>query len=186
MNPDNPRAKSVPIRAADALAGFDDPSYGDERQRSVILRAQALAFIASTHLSLVLAIGVAIAGEQLISLLVLIAGTAPSFLCLWYAGRGGVDMFALNKAVNPRRALWTNVSIGGLALLWLGATLFHTVTESSVGEALTDGFSLAETGEVWSTLAGAVVGAAAALGIIFLLYKLVAGRWQRQEPDELD
>jgi ABC-type antimicrobial peptide transport system permease subunit len=65
--------KNRPNAFADRIAGFDDPSMGDERERDIILRAYTFGAVVSTYVFFALALIFAVLGAGLWSALIVLA-----------------------------------------------------------------------------------------------------------------
>lgn len=139
---------------ADTIAGLDDPSLGDEREREVILRAYTFASVISTFVLLGLAVIFAVIGAGLWSaLLILSTGIVGGVVCA-YCHREGVD-FALTLArVRPRRMVATQLASLAFALAWLAAITFHQMTGHPLIEA---GLGvMPQSDSAWSLIVGGI------------------------------
>ena len=63
--------KNRPNAFADRIAGFDDPSMGDERERDVILRAYTFGAVVSTYVFFALTLIFAVLGAGIWTVLII-------------------------------------------------------------------------------------------------------------------
>src|SRR5699024_1975583 len=140
---------------ADRIAGFDDPSMGDEREREVILRAYTFGSIVSTYAFFALGLIFAVIGGGMWTALIVIASGASGVAISAYCKRENVD-FSLAMARTAPRRLLTAYLIGAVfAIAWVAAIVFHM----SVGHPLIDVGLGGDLGEVTSS-SSIVIGAA--------------------------
>lgn len=117
--------KNRPNEFADRLAGFNDPSMGDERERDIILRAYTFGAVVSTYVFFTLALIFTLLGAGLWSVLIVFGSMVTSIVISVYCKREGVD-FSLSMArVSPRRLVIGNIIGAVFAVLWVGAIVFH-------------------------------------------------------------
>lgn len=114
-----------PNRRADWVAGFNDPSMGDEREREVILRAYTYAMQLSLYCSLAIAVVFAAVGAGWWSAVPLVAMILPTAAAARYARREGVDLAQLTESASAKRRNWALlVSILAVAC-WAAALAYH-------------------------------------------------------------
>lgn len=124
----NSTARLRPNALADKIAGLDDPSMGDEREREVILRAYTFGSVVSTYVFFTLGILFAVIGAGFWTIpLILGAGLASSAVPA-YCKREGVDFKLVMARVSLQR-LVTSYVIGALfTVAWVFAIVFHQAT----------------------------------------------------------
>ncbi|WP_205683404.1 hypothetical protein [Brevibacterium sp. S111] len=76
---------------ADKIAGFNDPSMGDERERDVILRAYTLGAVVSTYVFFALGLIFAVLGAGVWSAFIILGSIATSSVVSGYCKRENVD-----------------------------------------------------------------------------------------------
>lgn len=144
---------------ADKIAGFNDPSMGDERERDVILRAYTLGAVVSTYVFFALGLIFAVLGAGLWSAFIILGSIVTSSAISGYCKRENVD-FAMSMArVSAKRLIVGNIAGAVFAIVWVSAIVFHM----SEGHPLIDAGMGASTtlGAATSTYAiviGATVG----------------------------
>ena len=97
--------KNRPNAFADRIAGFDDPSMGDERERDVILRAYTLGAVVSTYVFFALALIFAVFGAGMWSVLIVFGSMVTSIVISAYCQRENVDFSMSMARVSPRRLI---------------------------------------------------------------------------------
>ncbi|WP_166969577.1 hypothetical protein [Brevibacterium atlanticum] len=155
---------------ADRIAGFDDPSMGDERERDVILRAYTLGAVVSTYVFFALALIFATLGAGIWSSLIVLGSMVTSVVISAYCNRENVDFSMAMSRVSPRRLIIGNIVGAVFAIVWVGAIVFH----------MSEGYPLINAGMGATTL-GAPTSAytivfAAAFGFIAALTLMTISR----------
>ncbi|WP_181276168.1 hypothetical protein [Brevibacterium oceani] len=140
---------------ADRIAGFHDPSMGDERERDVILRAYTFGAVVSTYVFFALGLIFAILGAGMWSALIVLGSMVTSVVISAYCKRENVDFSMSMARVSPKRLIIGNIVGAVFAILWVGAVVFH----------LSEGYPLIDAG----------MGASATLGASVSAYSIVFG-----------
>ena len=156
---------------ADRIAGFNDPSMGDERERDVILRAYTLGAVVSTYVFFALALIFAVFGAGMWSVLIVFGSMVTSIVISAYCQRENVDFSMSMARVSPRRLIVGNIVGALFAIVWVGAIVFH----------ISNGYPLIDVGMGNQTMPGApsstysiVIGAA--FGFIVALTLMTISR----------
>ena len=156
---------------ADRIAGFNDPSMGDERERDVILRAYTLGAVVSTYVFFALALIFAVFGAGMWSVLIVFGSMVTSIVISAYCQRENVDFSMSMARVSPRRLIVGNIVGALFAIAWGGAIVFQ----------LSNGYPLIDVGMGNQTMPGApsstysiVIGAA--FGFIIALTLMTISR----------
>jgi hypothetical protein len=156
---------------ADRIAGFNDPSMGDERERDVILRAYTLGAVVSTYVFFALALIFAVFGAGMWSVLIVFGSMVTSIVISAYCQRENVDFSMAMARVSPRRLIVGNIVGALFAIAWVGAIVFQ----------LSKGYPLIDVGMGNQTMPGApsstysiVIGAA--FGFIIALTLMTISR----------
>ncbi|KAB1946305.1 hypothetical protein [Brevibacterium linens] len=117
--------KNRPNAFADRIAGFDDPSMGDERERDIILRAYTFGAVVSTYVFFALALVFAVLGAGMWSVLIVLGSIVTSGVISGYCKRENVDFSMAMARVSPRRLIVGNIVGAVFAIVWVGAIVFH-------------------------------------------------------------
>ena len=117
--------KNRPNAFADRIAGFDDPSMGDERERDIILRAYTFGAVVSTYVFFALALVFAVLGAGMWSVLIVFGSMVTSIAVSAYCQRENVDFSMAMARVSPRRLIVGNIVGALFAIAWLAAVVFH-------------------------------------------------------------
>ena len=117
--------KNRPNAFADRIAGIDDPSMGDERERDIILRAYTFGAVVSTYVFFALALIFAVLGAGLWSALIVLASGVSGVAISSYCRRENVDFSMAIARVSPKRLIISNIISGVFTLAWLAAVVFH-------------------------------------------------------------
>ena len=147
---------------ADRIAGFDDPSMGDEREREVILRAYTFGSIVSTYVFFALGVIFAVIGGGMWTALIVLASGVSGMAVSAYCKRENVDFSLAMARTAPRRLLISYVVGAVFAIAWVAAIVFHMTT----GHPLIDvglGSDLSGLTSSTSIAIGAAVGFAGAI-----------------------
>ena len=163
--------KNRPNAFADRIAGFDDPSMGDERERDIILRAYTFGAVVSTYVFFALALIFAVLGAGMWSVLIVFGSMVTSIAVSAYCQRENVDFSMAMARVSPRRLIVGNIVGALFAIAWVGAIVFQ----------LSNGYPLIDAGMGNRTMPGApsstysiVIGAA--FGFIIALTLMTISR----------
>lgn len=151
-----------PNDLADRIAGFDDPSMGDERERDVILRAYTLGAVVSTYVFFSLGLIFALFGAGMWSVLIVLGSMVTSIVISAYCKRENVDFSIAMARVSPRRLILGNIVGAVFAIVWVGAIVFHM----SNGYPLIDvdlGGDFSRSSSSYSIVFGAAFGFIAAI-----------------------
>ncbi|MGC2941006.1 MULTISPECIES: hypothetical protein [unclassified Brevibacterium] len=140
---------------ANRIAGFNDPSMGDERERDVILRAYTLGAVVSTYVFFALGLIFAILGAGIWSALIVLGSMVTSVVISAYCNRENVDFSMAMARVSPRRLIIGNIVGAVFAIVWVGAIFFH----------MSEGYPLIDAG----------MGASTTLGVSVSAYSIVLG-----------
>lgn len=140
---------------ADRIAGFNDPSMGDERERDVILRAYTFGAVVSTYVFFALGLLFAILGAGIWSALIVLGSMVTSIVISAYCDRENVDFSMAMARLSPRRLIIGNIVGAVFAIIWVGALVFH----------LSRGYPLIDAG----------MGASTTLGVSTSTYSIVFG-----------
>ncbi|WP_210604372.1 hypothetical protein [Brevibacterium oceani] len=142
---------------ADRIAGFNDPSMGDERERDVILRAYTFGAVVSTYAFFALALIFAVIGAGLWTVPIVLASGVTGAATAIYCRREGVDFKLVAARIAPKRLI-TSYIIGAIFTAgWLVAVIFHVTS----GHPLIDaglGSMLAVSDGGSSLIMGAAIG----------------------------
>ena len=183
----NPRARRTNA-LADRIAGFDDPSMGDERERDVILRAYTFASTLSIYVFLGLGIVFAVIGAGMWSVLIVLASGVAGSAVSSYCRRENVDFTLAMARISPRRLVVSYVVGAIFAAAWLAAIVFH----QTVGHPLID-VGLGSAAEAFSedalpVVIGGIVGFAAAVVVMSIsrFRKLRQVRAEAAAADEIE
>nr|WP_276584651.1 hypothetical protein [Brevibacterium permense] len=144
---------------AERIAGFDDPSMGDERERDVILRAYTLGAVVSTYVFFALGLIFAVLGAGMWSVLVVLGSMVTSIVVSAYCKRENVDFSMAMARVSPRRLIVGNIVGSVFAIVWVGAIVFHIskgypLIDAGMGASATFGASTS----TYSIVIGAALG----------------------------
>lgn len=175
--------QTSPTPRADAIAGFNDPSFGDEREANIMLRGTVVGMQVATYASFLAALLLAAGGAGFFSALPIFAAAAGGQTITWYCNKHGVSYWELFDRANRGRR-WTYWTIAALiTAAWIGVLAFHMLT----GSPLVSVSPLLGTDDPSGTLIGGIAGAVAGLAAVAVISKLMAGRARRREaeaPDE--
>lgn len=163
--------KNRPNAFADRIAGFDDPSMGDERERDVILRAYTLGAVVSTYVFFALALIFAVFGAGMWSVLIVFGSMVTSIVISAYCQRENVDFSMSMARVSPRRLIVGNIVGALFAIVWVGAIVVH----------ISNGYPLIDVGMGNQTMPGAPsstysIAIGAAFGFILALTIMTISR----------
>lgn len=148
---------SGPNAFADQIAGFNDPSMGDERERGIVLRAYTFGSVISTYAFFALGLVFAVFGAGMWTVLIVLASGLSSIAVSAYCKRENVDFSMVMARISPKRLLISNIVGAVFAIAWVAAIAFHMTT----GHPLLDvglGSDLSEVTSATSVVVGAAVG----------------------------
>ena len=117
-----------PNAFADRIAGINDPSMGDEREREVILRAYTFGSIISTYAFFTLGVLFAIIGGGFWTVPIILASGAMGIAVSLYCRREGVDFRMMLARVAPKRLAITYLISVPFIAVWLFAVIYHQTT----------------------------------------------------------
>lgn len=159
---------------ADSIAGITDPSMADERERDIVLRACAVAMVASVFTIQALAVLFAVIGVGLWSSIIMVATVVPTLVYSWYSKSAGLDSATTFAKISPRRSLKSTLAGIIAAALWIAAVGYHMASGSPL---LDVGISTAAPAD-GSTLSGLITGglSGALIAIIALMMFARAAR----------
>ena len=166
---------------ADRIAGFNDPSMGDERERDVILRAYTLGAVVSTYVFFALALIFAVFGAGMWSVLIVFGSMVTSIVVSAYCQRENVDFSMSMARVSPRRLIVGNIVGALFAIVWVGAIVFH----------ISNGYPLIDVGMGNQTMPGAPfstysIAIGAAFGFIVALTIMTVSRIRKIKQARAD
>lgn len=142
---------------ADRIAGLNDPSMGDERERDVILRAYMFGSVVSSYLFFTLGVLFAVIGAGFWTLPLTVGAGVMSIAVSGYCKREGVDFALATARATPKRLVVSYFTSAGLAIVWVVAMVYHQSTGRPLVEAgLGSTFGSSDGGT--SIIIGAAVG----------------------------
>lgn len=153
---------------ADRIAGFDDPSMGDERERDIILRAYTLSAVLSTFMFFALGILFAAIGAGYWSALLMLSPLVGTLAISGYCKRAGIDLALSVANIRPIRLTVSYIITICLALAWLFAMAFHQVN----GHPLFPvglGSTMGNSDSPGASMFGGIIGMAAVIAISTIL-----------------
>lgn len=150
-----------PNELANRIAGLNDPSMGDERERDVILRAYMFGSVISMYVFLGLSVLFAVIGAGLWTLPLVLGSGLMSFVVSGYCKREGVDFSLATARAAPRRLVITQIVTGVIAFAWVFAVGFHQTAGHPLIEAGLGTVISSASGS--SIMIGGVIGAVAAI-----------------------
>lgn len=166
-----------PNNFADKLAGLDDPSMGDERERQVLLRAYTYAMLLGLYCSLLTTVVFAAVGAGWWSSLPLLAVIVPAGAAGRYARREGVDLTGLTDRASGKRRGWALlVSLFAVAC-WAAALVYHQMVGHPV---LPVSFGSFGGDQSPSSSIGLIVGAAVGVAAGLVVQRVLTGRYRRR------
>lgn len=164
---------------ADRIAGFNDPSMGDERERDVILRAYTFGAVVSTYVFFALGLLFAVIGAGLWTVPIVLATGVMGAATATYCRREGVDFTLVSARVAPKRLI-TSYIIGTIFTLgWLFAVIFHQTTgHPLVNARLGSMFGVSDGGS------SMIIGAAVGIVVVIALNTITRSRKIKQARAE--
>lgn len=156
--------KKQPNALADRIAGLDDPSMGDERERDVILRAYMFGSVVSIFAFLGLSLLFAVIGAGLWTIPLILGSSLLTFAVSGYCKRAGVDFALATARAAPRRLVLTQIVMAVVAFAWVFAVGFqqstgHPLVEAGLGTTISSASGS-------SIMIGGVFGAVAAIAVV--------------------
>lgn len=175
---------NVVDQAAEKLVNIDNANHADERERSVHMEAQAFGMQLSGLTCWVGALVLAIFGQILTPLVLIILPVIPALGAQWYGRRRGVDHYRLvARGPAVKTLTWT-----GLYGLLLFTTCLAMVHRAYYGEGLLDYTVTVEVSEELQEPMAVVaifgLGLGALVGVLWM--GLIVRHQRRQEQKELD
>jgi|GEM_PF-1995516 len=168
----------------DAIAGVRKCDVGDEREKEVVLRGNAVALSLGVVLQLILACALALTGLWTIGFIVVILAGLQGWVSILYAAVSGVNTAALAQRGGLRRRAFSFVLFIVVTVVFLGARIYqlrvgHAVFQiDSVAPVSTD------SDEGWGIVVGAVCGVIIVLVGFAVAAKREAARNASQIDDE--
>lgn len=160
----NTNGRQTPNALANRIAGLNDPSMGDERERDVILRAYMFGSIISMYAFLAIAVLFAVIGAGLWTLPLVFGSAALGFTVSGYCRREGVDFALAAARAAPRRLVISQLTSAIAAVAWLFAVGFHQTTGHPLVEAGLGSTITSASGG--SLMIGGVIGMVGAIAAI--------------------
>ncbi|WP_169251241.1 hypothetical protein [Brevibacterium sp. 'Marine'] len=179
--------KNRPNAFADRIAGINDPSMGDERERDVILRAYTFGSIISTYAFFALGVLFAVIGGGLWTVPIILASGAMGVAVALYCRREGVDFrMRLARVASKRLTISYLISVPFIAV-WLFAIIYHQTTGHPLINAGL-GTMFGDPGGGSSMIIGAACGVLAVIvvNMITRRRKIKQARAEAAAADEID
>lgn len=175
-----------PNALADRIAGINDPSMGDERERDVILRAYMFGSVLTIYVFLALAVLFAVIGAGFWTLPLLLGSGVLSVAAASYCKRENVDFDLATALSSPRRLIISYVTCGAFALAWVFAIGFHQITGHPLVPAGLG--SIVDSANGSSLVIGGIVGMVIAIAAMTITRqrKLKRARLQAARAAELE
>lgn len=174
---------------ADRIAGFHDPSMGDERERDVILRAYTLGAVVSTYVFFALGLIFAILGAGVWSAFIVLGSMVTSAVISTYCKRENVDFSMSMARVSPKRLITGNIVGAVFAIVWVGAIAFHMsqgypLIDAGMGSNMTLGASTS----AYSIVLGAALGFIVTITMMTIsrVRKIKQARAEAAAADEIE
>lgn len=176
-------------RGAQRLVDSDGADHGDERERAIVLEAQAFGMHLMALVSWLGALLLAVVGQVGAPIALILAPLIPALGSLWYSRRRGVDSYALMARASLSRTLgWT--AFYAVVLFATIAALIHrlffgdgllpvSLSVEIVGEDLQRAAAI-------SALSGAGIGVLVSMAWTSLIVCRRRRRAKRAEALELD
>lgn len=158
----NTRKSAKPNALANRIAGLNDPSMGDERERDVILRAYTFGAVISTYTFFALGLLFAVIGAGMWTALLILGSGALGVAVASYCKREGVDYTMATARVAPKRLIGSFIIGAVFSAAWLAAIVYHQTT----GHPLIDAGLGATFGDSTGGSSLIIGAAAGALGTI--------------------
>lgn len=176
-----------PNALADRIAGINDPSMGDERERDVILRAYTFGSVISTYILFALGVLFAAIGGGLWTVLIVLGAGVISAAVSSYCKREGVDFKMAVARANPKRLVISQLIGAVFTIAWIGALAYHEASGHPLIDAgLGSTFGGSSGGS--SIIIGAAVGFIVATTIVIVTRqrKLKQARFEAARAAEIE
>ena len=175
-----------PNALADGIAGFNDPSMGDERERDVILRAYTFGAVVSIYVFYILGLLFAVIGAGLWTVPLILGTGVIGVAVSSYCKREGIDFALATARVAPKRLALSQIISAAIAILWLLAIVYH----QTAGHPLIDvglGSNIANSDST-SLFVGGATGALIAIIVITVArqYKLKQARHEAARAADIE
>lgn len=167
-------------KLAEAVVRPDSPAYGDERERAVVTEASTFGMQVGTYLCFAGALITALFGNILAPVVLIVAGTVPSYSMIWYAKRRGVDAHALAARASVR-SVGVALTLVAISLVGSAAAIAFTIWQ---GEGILPGLPFA--GIELSPYVGVGMAVGAVLGLILAVRGVAKDRRKALEPESAD
>lgn len=131
-------SRTVLDRMADRLMDLDGGAYGDERERAVLMEANAFGLTIGIFAALAAALGLAVVGQLLAPLLFVLLAILPATAAGWYAGRRQVDATEVAERSGARSTPVLTVAIGVVVVLTFAAMAVTVFTGDPLIAAAVD------------------------------------------------
>lgn len=181
-------------RLGDRFLDLDSPTYGDERERAIVLAASSLGFSVGLVALMAFTILLALTGLPTVGFALWILAVLISLTMTGYAKAKGVDIQALGSRGSGRLTTWATIASFGTVLVWVLATYYWVTNGHGVlpvnwsPDLSTPAGSGDQRGWLRSMLVGAVGG-----GLVGTVWMLIdnarrrkAARAQLEESDRRD
>lgn len=176
----NTRKSAKPNALANRIAGLNDPSMGDERERDVILRAYTFGSVISIYVFFALGVLFAVIGGGLFwTALIFLGSGAVGVAASIYCKREGVDFKMVGARVNPKRLVISQFIGAAFAIAWVVAIAYH----ESTGHPLIDVGLGTSFG---SSSGGSSIVIGAASGFITVIVVLIISRQRKLKQARLE
>lgn len=117
-----------PNEFANRIAGLNDPSMGDERERDVILRAYTFGSVVAIYVFFVLGLLFAVIGAGLWTVPLVLGSGVISLAVSTYCKREGIDFASATARVAPKRLVLSQIIGAVFTIAWVIAIVFHQTT----------------------------------------------------------
>ena len=184
MSTQDPSGRTGFAAVADRLAGLTDPSMGDEREQSIILRAGTVAMTVSIFTIQLLGLFLAVIGAGMWSGVVVFAAVIPGLVYTWYCRSAGLDTDVAYARVAPRRRVVSIASGIALAIAWIGAVSFHMIQGTPLIPVGLGSVEVGDTSTASGLLVGGLVGGAA--GVFVTLVRSRSGARRASQDQDLE
>ena len=115
-------------RAVDRMMDLDSPTYGDERERSVLMAAATFGMTLGMLTCLLAAVVSAVLGAMLLPVVALVLMGVPSWATVYYARRRGVAVDELADRGSAGQKAWSIAIVFGGAVITLAAMAYTVFT----------------------------------------------------------
>lgn len=176
--------------AVDRMMDLDSPTYGDERERSILMAAATFGMTLGMLACLLVAVVSAVFGALVLPVVAVVLMGVPSWAMLFYARRRGVDVEELANRSTARQKAWTMVVIFGGIMVTLAAMAYTAF--AGHGLVVLPTLEVAgpkATGVVPGMVRGGIIGGAAGacLGLLaMILGPRMRARRAAAAPEDAD